>query len=161
MGSWKNSEAGKKWFKQYYKRYKERNKERIKQYREENKDRDCKQKAIYRSTHKEQIRIQHQKDHKKRYEKSKQSMLYYKGLLGGKCACGSTEKLAFHHLDPSQKLIGVSELILRSCVRKIYELIRNTGKSHDELIRDEVMKCILLCESCHAKLHAKLRTKNP
>lgn len=57
--------------------------------------------------------------------------------LGGKCAnCGSTEKLHFHHKNPSTKLFSISAAVASS--------------NMDALIA-EVDKCELLCKVCHSK----------
>lgn len=48
--------------------------------------------------------------------------------------------LDFHHVDPSTKSFGVSDA---------------TGRGL-EIIKVEVLKCIILCRNCHAKFHAGL-----
>lgn len=48
--------------------------------------------------------------------------------------------LSFHHLDPKQKEVGISQIL-----RKQWSDVR---------IRKELAKCICLCENCHRKIHA-------
>lgn len=62
--------------------------------------------------------------------------------LGGKCEkCGYSKcakALHFHHINPTEKLMGLSY---------------NWEKSIERVI-NEVNKCCLLCSNCHAELHA-------
>lgn len=57
-------------------------------------------------------------------------------LLEGKsCSrCGSTDRLLFHHIDPSTRLFTMSH-----CPAYAFE--------------DELKKCIILCRSCHNFTH--------
>lgn len=60
---------------------------------------------------------------------------------GGACAiCGysrNVRALQFHHLDPSQKRLGLS----------------GHGVTYSlEVLRDEARKCVLLCANCHAEV---------
>lgn len=58
--------------------------------------------------------------------------------LGGKCvACGATENLHFHHVDPSQKSFVVSDGLLFRWDRLVTELD----------------KCELRCRGCHTDTH--------
>jgi 5-methylcytosine-specific restriction endonuclease McrA len=65
-------------------------------------------------------------------------------LLGGECVrCGYSRyvgALEFHHKDPSQKDVTVSA----------------SGKAWD-VIKEEVLKCDLLCSNCHREVHDELR----
>ena len=62
----------------------------------------------------------------------------------GKCKlCGSTKNLVFHHVDEESKRGCIAHF-----VSKGYTL--NT-------IRSEIDKCVILCSSCHSKLHAQIR----
>jgi len=59
----------------------------------------------------------------------------------GVCGYNRCESsLDFHHLDPSIKDSGVAVLVA-------------TGKSED-VIKEEMSKCIVLCRNCHSELHA-------
>jgi 5-methylcytosine-specific restriction endonuclease McrA len=62
-------------------------------------------------------------------------------IKGGKCQeCGydkSLRALTFHHVNPEDKLFGISDNLCRKW--------QDTEK--------ELAKCILLCMNCHAKLH--------
>jgi 5-methylcytosine-specific restriction endonuclease McrA len=54
--------------------------------------------------------------------------------LGGKCVvCGATEDLEFDHIDPSTKLANVCD----------------SAAFGDQRFWAEVVKCQLLCPSCH------------
>lgn len=68
-------------------------------------------------------------------------MLEAVGLLGGKCkTCGLVDDpivYDFHHRDPSTKSFAISERM---------------GYSPWQIIKEEVMKCDLLCSPCHRKL---------
>ena len=60
-----------------------------------------------------------------------------KELLGGACSgCPATDDLHFHHSDPSTKKFTIA---------------RGPGRKD---FWDEVRKCVLLCRTCHKKLHA-------
>jgi rubrerythrin len=63
--------------------------------------------------------------------------------MGGKCnICGYNKcnaALSFHHLDPFQKDFEISSI---SSPKKLEYLI------------EEVKKCILVCNNCHAEIHA-------
>lgn len=60
-------------------------------------------------------------------------------LLGGKCCrCGYDKCIAalqFHHVDPMQKLFGISSGATRAW----------------KVVQEELKKCILLCANCHAE----------
>jgi len=66
--------------------------------------------------------------------------------LGGKCKCCDynlcVAALDFHHLDPSQKDFGISE----------GGVPRKWSK-----IQQELDKCVLVCNRCHAEIHAGIR----
>lgn len=59
----------------------------------------------------------------------------------GCVVCGESEMccLSLHHVDPSQKDKKISDNSMRASVDKIIE---------------EAMKCVVLCENCHRKVHA-------
>jgi len=68
----------------------------------------------------------------KRYYKRRAEMIAF---LGGKCEeCNSIENLEIDHKDPAKKSMDLS---------KFWNL-------KWDLVEDELMKCQLLCESCHA-----------
>ena len=74
-------------------------------------------------------------------KKKKEQINQYKMTIG--CAhCGYKDNpdiLHFHHLDPSTKIANVSRMV---------------GKNHSmEKIKQEMDKCILLCITCHHKVH--------
>jgi hypothetical protein len=76
--------------------------------------------------------------------RAKGSLARLKEEWGGKCEfCGFSEcspALHFHHIDPSKKSFGLSNL---------------SGKSYESL-RKEAEKCVLVCANCHHKLHGGL-----
>lgn len=61
-------------------------------------------------------------------------------FLGGKCIkCGYNKNiraLQFHHVDPFQKSFGIAE---SGCTRSW------------ERVKEELLKCSLLCSNCHAE----------
>lgn len=61
--------------------------------------------------------------------------------------CGESESccLDFHHLDPKEKDINVSELV--------------SHKNWDKLMT-EVNKCVVLCANCHRKVHENILVFN-
>lgn len=63
--------------------------------------------------------------------------------MGGKCCiCGykrCQSALALHHLDPTTKEFGFGAL-------------RASPKSWSK-IQEEMKKCILVCNNCHAEIH--------
>lgn len=64
----------------------------------------------------------------------------YISLLGGACAeCGSAQQLQFHHIDEKNKSFSIGKLM-------------NFSK---ETSLQELKKCVLLCSTCHKKLHIK------
>lgn len=60
--------------------------------------------------------------------------------------CGETEPccLSAHHIDPTTKEDSIGELMRRSV-----KLDR---------LRRELAKCVCLCENCHRKVHAGVKT---
>ena len=61
--------------------------------------------------------------------------------FGGKCRCGSTERLQFDHVDPSTKSFTIGKMWSLSEVK----------------FRSELKKCQLLCVPCHiAKTMAEM-----
>lgn len=76
-------------------------------------------------------------------QKGMQRKIYFVNKLGGKCqCCGYSKNLAaltFHHTDPENKSFNLD-------TRKM----TNTRMSS---LEEEVKKCQLLCQNCHAELH--------
>lgn len=57
-------------------------------------------------------------------------------MLGGKCVdCGTTEQLEFDHVDENKKLFVVTQKLVSGAWDKLTE---------------EINKCVLRCQSCHA-----------
>ena len=63
------------------------------------------------------------------------------------CSCGENHIacLQFHHLDPSTKEWGISQIANR---------MRSIKK-----IKAEISKCVVICANCHFKLHWKERNE--
>jgi hypothetical protein len=80
-----------------------------------------------------------------RLRKIKQQAVDYKG---GKCERCEYDKyigaLEFHHLDPSQKDFSLS---------------RSNKLVFNELVKNELDKCILLCANCHREEHDRIRNE--
>lgn len=62
---------------------------------------------------------------------------------GGCIYCGEThlQKLQFHHKNPKEKLTDIATLVY--CNAKL------------KYVLDELNKCVVVCDSCHKKLHNK------
>lgn len=102
------------------------NRERILQYNRDNLERFRKRRTEY----KKRIRIEHKQILVKEH--------------GGKCVvCKDKDlwTLDFHHKDPSTKEFNIGQ---------------NIGLISLKRLRAEASKCVLLCCSCHRKLHAGL-----
>jgi hypothetical protein len=73
---------------------------------------------------------------KARYREQREAMIEF---LGGKCiSCGSTKDLQFDHKDPKRKKFNVGGL---------------WGYNNPDIV-NELLKCQLLCKSCHSKKSA-------
>jgi len=60
----------------------------------------------------------------------------------GCCLCGRKDgRLDHHHVDPSTKTYGVSQMANCSV----------------EAIVDEIAKCVVLCVGCHCRWHSDMR----
>jgi len=82
-----------------------------------------------------------------RQRKLKVQCVNYKG---GKCIrCGYSKccaALDFHHVDESKKDFSISKL---------------RGTAFNDVIRNELDKCILVCCRCHREVHAELNNNAP
>lgn len=105
-----------------------------KKYRQENKERIAAYQYQYVQSHRERLIEQHTKQCAQRRAKY---------MEGKSCPhCGTTENLALHHLDPNLK----------------NPLLENGGGTlmwrwSEERRNKELKKCIVVCRSCHAKIH--------
>lgn len=93
----------------------------------------------YRINHRDEISTQKKQYHKSRFE--------FVNSLKRPCEkCGENRLyvIQFHHRDPSEKLFTIGTLTKKS----------------DELILDEVQKCVCLCANCHSEFHW-IYGKNP
>ena len=77
---------------------------------------------------------------RKQRDKLKQDIDQYKALRGC-CRCPETDSrcLDFHHIDPTNKLASIAEMLQKVAARKIWT---------------EIYKCIVMCANCHRKHHA-------
>lgn len=79
--------------------------------------------------------------HKRNKEKSREWFNDYKKTLKcSRCPEKHPSCLEFHHLDPKQKDLNVSNMI---------------RKFNKEDVLKEIEKCIVLCSNCHRKEHYK------
>lgn len=129
-----NKEQLKKYQKKYYKENKERIKKRIQKYNEENKE------------HREEYNKKYYTENKEQYKKYAEPGLKLRAeyLLTHPCIdCGNSnpDVLHFDHVRGT-KLTEVSHMI-------------HMGHSL-ESIKDEIGKCEVRCNSCHAKRHKAL-----
>jgi hypothetical protein len=67
---------------------------------------------------------------KKRYARR---MTEAREALGGRCSCGSTDRLQLDHVDPAMKTMTIADMT----------------RLGDERFWAEVRKCQLLCFDCH------------
>jgi hypothetical protein len=66
-------------------------------------------------------------------------------LRCGDCGIDHPGCLVFHHVERSTKEVTLADAVRRGWSR--------------ERIRSEMAKCAVLCSNCHAKLHARERTR--
>ena len=82
-------------------------------------------------------------------ERRRKLKLKYIEYKGGACVKCNYNKcpaaLTFHHLDPNEKDFGIAE--------------NGKIRSFDK-IKNELDKCILLCQNCHAETHYEESEKN-
>lgn len=103
-----------------------------------------KHRRVYYERNKESQKIKNNARHMGYYQESKE---YAVDFLGGKCEkCGNKkfEQLCFHHRDPGQKSFNISGVL-----RKPLKSIKN-------MLREELLKCELVCRNCHATIHHEL-----
>lgn len=98
-------------------------------YRAEHLDEKAAYNAVYRETH---------QDEQRAYRATRcQKNRYYVGGRMDECVdCGGTAVL-WHHVDPTQKRYGISEMM--NCSQ--------------ESIGAELAKCVPLCRACHWRRH--------
>jgi hypothetical protein len=87
---------------------------------------------------------------KKQNIKRNERKVYFIRMLGGKCIdCNVKygEKhpsciFDFHHLDPTKKDINIARFI--------------KSKKKEDIVLNEITKCVLLCSNCHRIRHCKI-----
>jgi len=70
---------------------------------------------------------------------------WYKDVKNSKSCeyCGSDKRKQFHHLNPEEKTESIAQMV-------------HKGYPKEE-IENEMSKCIILCNSCHCRVHNKNR----
>lgn len=82
---------------------------------------------------------------KERRRKIKEKAINYKGGCCQKCGYNkSVWALSFHHLDPNEKDFNIS---------------RKGHCTSWSKIKDELDKCILVCNNCHSEIHEEIFLK--
>jgi len=85
-------------------------------------------------------KVHAKKEIARRREELKAWMREFKaGLSCKKCGENHPAALQFHHLNPGEKDMNISETIHNGWSKK--------------KIQKEMAKCIVLCANCHAKIH--------
>lgn len=78
------------------------------------------------------------RENNRKYGEQNQQIINQIKLQKGCCVCGykkSAKSLHYHHLDPSIKLAGVSQI----------------ANMEEKL--SEIEKCVLVCANCHGEIH--------
>lgn len=76
--------------------------------------------------------VGNEREYHREYSRKRRAALL--ALLGEECAkCGSREDLQFDHVDPSEKSFNISSNMTAS----------------NQIVRQELAKCQLLCGDCH------------
>lgn len=71
-------------------------------------------------------------------ENARRKRLFVESLSSDVCEeCGCGGPLSFHHRDPNEKRVKISEILTYS----------------DDAIRLELKKCVRLCGACHRRKH--------
>jgi len=114
------------------KSYRERNvdmlRRRSRDYNQKHKEQSAKRVALWRKRHMTEIRL-------------KQKQILHGLKINGCAICGYDEcdaALEFHHTVPEDK--------------KFYLTARSIEHS-ENLVAEEINKCILLCANCHREIH--------
>jgi hypothetical protein len=95
---------------------------------------------VYSSTEEERAKEFVSKNNYSKRERYKEWFNEYKSKFRCViCKEQSPEALHFHHLDPKEKKLAISEMI-KSCMRL-------------DRIDKELEKCVVLCSNCHNKAH--------
>ncbi len=123
------------------------------EYHLKNRERENERSKKWNAAHPEQVRENREKWNAAHSEKIKEYRTKHNGMakellvklvtwarshLGDKCTeCGADVNIMFHHDDPDSKLFNIS---------------RGLHRSTEEFLM-ELDKCVLLCKSCHTKIH--------
>jgi hypothetical protein len=83
-----------------------------------------------------------QQEYQREWTKTKRTALRAAFFSDKSCKqCGCAENLELHHIDPRNKISHRFWLWL------------------EEKRRDEISKCVVLCKTCHQKLHSEQRKR--
>ena len=85
-------------------------------------------------------------DELKRYRRELKK--FYKQTKSTKVCekCGAKKYLQYHHREPRTKICSVARMV-------------HNGVDKEILVK-EMDKCVVLCRSCHCRLHAELKKRN-
>ncbi|MFO8022248.1 MAG: hypothetical protein R6U65_07265 [Perlabentimonas sp.] len=134
---WKDEKSRKNHGK--YVKWKERNPKKYKQ--------KCERKKQWAKANPDKKKLQNQRyyDKHRRSQRQIQRLRVLRDLKVNGCAiCGYNDcitALVFHHVDRRDKAFCIN--------------MRTMTDKQDELIIEELNKCILLCMNCHAEIHFK------
>jgi hypothetical protein len=118
----------------YYHRHLEEQRAKGREYYWKNRERELRLRNEFNHTDRgKELRDKKKEERKAMLDKIKSD--------NGCIICGEKAPccLDFHHINPSDKKYGLSQ-------------IRQTGSI--ETIMEEVSKCVVVCRNCHAKIHA-------
>ena len=107
-------------------------------YRKIKKEIDKLQKKEYYKKNKKRL-LKKSNDRNNRFEKQNRQILYFFKRECKNCGSKDYEHLQFHHTNKKDKILEVGKMVYRTT---------------DALLK-EINKCIVLCDSCHTKLHKK------
>ena len=69
--------------------------------------------------------------------------------------CGSRRNLVFHHKDPNEKFMEISDMVNANRKIIIGGKLCSTRRIPIWSLKREMNKCILLCDKCHKLEHNK------
>jgi len=108
-------------------------------WRDRNREKDRARRRRWELTNKKQKPVQIIASHRKRARFLKAKLVKE---MGGQCSqCGyskSLSALSFHHINPSTKNKNISQMLRYSPITEL---------------KEEVLKCVLLCLNCHTEHH--------
>lgn len=112
-------------------------KQYLKQYYENNREKLIKSISEWQSENKEKVREYKRKSKHKKKEKLRKIVIDIKSKSQCKCGESHIRCLDFHHLRNKDTMIS---------------LMVNGGVK-EEILRNEISKCLVVCSNCHRKIH--------